>query len=77
MTMEMAIIMLSSCDGNCKACMHWRMKFSEVNEHLTVYAHYCNIASKAGYIWYGERLATLREETLRCLLSEIEFNRKG
>ena len=73
MTMKKAIEILSSCHGNCKTCKHWRMKFSDVNEHLTVYAHYCDIGSKAGCIWYGERLATLKEETLRCLQSEVEY----
>ena len=76
MTMKKAIEILGSCDGNCKSCKHWRMKFSEVNDHLTVYAHYCDIASKSGCVLYGERLATLREETLRCLLSEIKYTQR-
>ena len=72
MTMKKAIEILSSCDSNCKSCKHWRMKFSEINEHITVYAHYCDIARQAGCVLYGERLATLKDETVKLLLSETE-----
>ena len=70
MTMKKAIELLNSCDGNCKACKHWRMKFAEVNEHLTVYAHYCDITKKTGCVWYCERLVTLKEVTISYLHSE-------
>ena len=76
-TIKQAIKELNQCNGDCKHCEHWRIKTAALTDHITVYAHYCDITNKTGYIWYGERLATLREETLRCLLSKIEFNRKG
>jgi len=72
MTMKKAIEILNSCDGNCKACKHWRMKFAEVNDHLTVYAHYCDIARKVGCVWYGEQLASLKEETMCILKIDLE-----
>ena len=74
MTIKKAIEIISSCDGNCKSCKHWQMKFSKVSEQITVYAHYCDIARKAGYVWYGERLATLKEGTLLMMQSEVNDN---
>ena len=72
-TIKQAITKLNKCNGDCKHCDHWRIKIASLTDHITVYAHYCDIANKAGYTGYGERLATLKQETLRCLLSEIEY----
>ena len=72
MTIKQAIKELNQCNGDCKHCEHWRMKTADLTDHITVYAHYCDIANKAGYIWYGERLATLKQETLLMLYLEID-----
>ena len=63
-TIKQAINELNQCNGICKHCEYWRIKIADLTDHITVYAHYCDIASKAGCICYCERLATLKEETL-------------
>ena len=72
MKIRKALTEINKCNGTCKTCKHWRMKFADLTDHVTVYAHYCDIANKAGCVWYGESLATLRQETLLMLCLEID-----
>ncbi len=69
-TIKQAIRILKKCSGDCIHCEHCNIKTAVITDQLTVYAWYCDVADEAGYRRYGEKLRTLRQETLDMLTSE-------
>lgn len=74
-TIEKAIDGLTRCNGACKTCRHWHIKTASLTDQQTVYAHYCDFAYSIGFIWYGEKLSVLKQETLKMLRFELEFEK--
>lgn len=72
-TIKQAIRALRKCGGDCINCKHCQIKIADLTDHITVYAWFCDVADEAGFLWYGERLDDLREETLRMLIRERYF----
>ena len=72
-TIKKAIRELRKCSGDCIHCEHCQIKIADLTDHITVYAWYCDIADEAGFLWYGERLDDLRDETMDMLLREERY----
>jgi len=72
-TIKQAIRALRRCGGDCINCKHCQIKIADLTDHITVYAWFCDVADEAGFLWYGERLDDLRDETLGMLLKEERY----